>query len=165
VSTPTNAGQARTRGLELEAKFPLKAVIATTEALDLRASLSRNWSTVDSVPGPNNRLDAQTPVSATLGADYKRGPLTVGGSYVFKNGGQVRMSANQISYQSVRRDLDLYALWKFDPRLQLRLAAANLLAQDYVSESSYGQAGNSTLSTRTLTPLYRSVRATLEMRF
>jgi outer membrane receptor protein involved in Fe transport len=165
VSTPTNAGQARTRGLELEAKFPLKAVIATAEALDLRASLSRNWSTVDSVPGPNNRLDAQTPVSATLGADYKRGPLTVGGSYVFKNGGQVRVSANQISYQSVRRDLDLYALWKFDPRLQLRLAAANLLAQDYVSESSYGMAGNGTQSTRTLTPLYRSVRATLEMRF
>jgi outer membrane receptor protein involved in Fe transport len=165
VSTPTNAGQARTRGLELEAKFPLKAVIATTAALDLRASLARNWSTVDSVPGPDNRLDAQTPVSATLGADYKRGPLTVGGSYVFKNGGQVRVSANQISYQTVRRDLDLYALWKFDPRLQLRLAAVNLLAQDAASDSSYMLAGNGTQSTRTLTPLYRSVRATLDMRF
>ena len=124
VSTPSNAGQARTHGLELEAKFPLKAVIDTKEALDLRASLSRNWSTVDSVPGPNNRLDAQTPVSATLGADYKRGPLTVGGSYVFKNGGQVRVSVNQISYQTVRRDLDLYALWKFNPALQLRVAGA-----------------------------------------
>ncbi len=165
VSTPSNAGQARTHGLELEAKFPLKAVIDTKEALDLRASLSRNWSTVDSVPGPNNRLDAQTPLSATLGADYKRGALTVGGSYVFKNGGQVRVSANQISYQSVRRDLDLYALWKFDPKLQLRVATANLLAQDYISESSYVLAGNGTQSTRTITPLYRSVRATLEMKF
>jgi outer membrane receptor protein involved in Fe transport len=165
VSRPSNAGQARTRGLELEAKFPLKAVVATTTALDLRASLSRNWSTVDSVPGPNNRLDAQTPVSATVGADFRQGPLTVGGSYVFKNGGEVRISGNQISYQSVRRDLDLYALWKFDPKLQLRMATANLLAQDFVSESSYVLAGNGTQSTRTITPLYRSVRATLEIKF
>jgi outer membrane receptor protein involved in Fe transport len=165
VASPTNAGQARTRGLELEAKFPLKAVMDTTTALDLRASLSRNWSTVDSVPGPHNRLDAQTPVSATLGADYRRGPLTVGGSYVFKNGGEVRVSGNQISYQSVRRDLDLYALWKFDQKLQLRVAGANLLAQDSIGESSYVLAGNGTQSTRTITPVYRSVRATLEMKF
>jgi outer membrane receptor protein involved in Fe transport len=165
VASPANAGQARTRGLELEAKFPLKAVMDTTTALDLRASLSRNWSTVDSVPGPHNRLDAQTPVSATLGADYRRGPLTVGGSYVFKNGGEVRVSGNQISYQSVRRDLDLYALWKFDQKLQLRVAGANLLAQDSIGESSYVLAGNGTQSTRTITPVYRSVRATLEMKF
>jgi hypothetical protein len=117
------------------------------------------------VPGPNNRLDAQTPVSATVGADFRQGPLTVGGSYVFKNGGEVRISGNQISYQSVRRDLDLYALWKFDPKLQLRVATANLLAQDYVSERSYVLASNGTQSTRTITPLYRSVRATLEMKF
>jgi outer membrane receptor protein involved in Fe transport len=164
VSTPSNNGSARTYGLELEAKFPLKAVMATTEAVDLRASVSRNWSTVDSVPGPNNRLDGQTPLSATLGADYKKGPLTVGGSYVFKNGGFVRVSGNQISYQSVRRDLDLYALWKFDPKLQLRVATANLLAQDTISESSYTTAAG-TRTSRTLNPVYRSVRATLEMKF
>jgi outer membrane receptor protein involved in Fe transport len=164
VSTPTNNGNARTYGLELEAKFPLKAVMATTEAVDLRASVSRNWSTVDSVPGPDNRLDGQTPLSATLGADYKKGPLTVGGSYVFKNGGFVRVSGNQISYQSVRRDLDLYALWKFDPRLQLRVATSNLLAQDTISESSYTTAAD-TQTSRTLNPVHRSVRATLEMKF
>jgi outer membrane receptor protein involved in Fe transport len=65
----------------------------------------------------------------------------------------------------VRRDLDLYALWKFDPKLQLRVAGANLLAQDYISESSYLMAGTGTQSTRTINPLYRSVRATLEMKF
>jgi outer membrane receptor protein involved in Fe transport len=165
VSTPTNNGNARTYGLELEAKFPLKALMTTTTNLDLRASLSRNWSTVESVPGPDNRLDGQTPLSATLGADYKTGPLTLGGSYVFKNGGFVRISGNQISYQSVRRDLDLYALWKFDPKLQLRVATSNLLAQDTVSESSYTSPGVGTQTSRTLTPVHRSVRATLEMKF
>lgn len=164
VSSPTNAGNARTYGLELEAKFPLKALIQTTTALDLRASVSRNWSTVDSVPGPDNRLDAQTPLSATLGADYKKGALTLGGSYVFKNGGPVRISLNQLSYQSVRRDLDLYGLWKFDPKLQLRVSTANLLGQDYITESSYADAGGSQAS-RTLNPIRRSVRANLEMKF
>ena len=165
VSTPTNNGNARTYGLELEAKFPLKAVMATTTKLDLRASLSRNWSTVDSVPGPDNRLDGQTPLSATLGADYRTGPLTLGGSYVFKNGGFVRISDRQISYQSVRRDLDLYALWKFNPKLQLRVATANLLAQDTLSQSSYTTPGVGTQTSRTLNPVYRSVRVTLEMKF
>jgi outer membrane receptor protein involved in Fe transport len=165
VSTPTNNGNARTYGLELEAKFPLKAVMTTTTNLDLRASLSRNWSSVESVPGPDNRLDGQTPLSATLGADYKTGPLTLGGSYVFKNGGFVRISGNQIAYQSVRRDLDLYALWKFDPKLQLRVATSNLLAQDTISESSYTSPGVGTQTSRTLSPVHRSVRATLEMKF
>jgi outer membrane receptor for ferrienterochelin and colicins len=165
VSTPSNNGDARTYGLELEAKFPLKAVMATSQNLDLRASLSRNWSSVDSVPGPDNRLDGQTPLSATLGADYRQGALTVGGSYVFKNGGFVRVSNNQISYQSVRRDLDLYALWKFNPKLQLRVASSNLLAQDTLSESSYTNPGAGTQTSRTLNPVHRSVRATLEMKF
>lgn len=68
-STPINSGAARTRGLALEAKLPLKLLIDTPLALDMRASVSRNWSSVDAVPGPDNRLDAQTPLSATLGAD------------------------------------------------------------------------------------------------
>jgi outer membrane receptor for ferrienterochelin and colicins len=78
VTMPSNGGDATTRGLELEAKFPLKAVMKDALPIDLRASISRNWSTVDSVPGPNNRLDSQTPLSATLGADYKNGAFTTG---------------------------------------------------------------------------------------
>jgi len=165
ASTPVNSGRARTRGLELEAKLPLKALIDTTTALDLRASVSRNWSNVDVVPGPNNRLDSQTPVSATLGADYTRGPVTLGGSYVFKNGGQVRVLSNQVTYQSVRRDLDLYTLWQIDPRLQLRIAASNLLAQERVAASDFVFPDDSGESTRTVTPSHRSLRATLQVKF
>lgn len=165
VSLPANTGRARARGLELEAKFPLKTIIDTTTALDLRASLSRNWSSVDSVPGPNNRLLNQTPLSATLGADYRLGKLTTGGSFVFKNGGEVRVSANQISYESVRRDLDLYALWKLNPKTQLRLAASNLLGQDYITGSSYTAASAGTQRSRTITPGSAMLRTTLEMKF
>jgi outer membrane receptor protein involved in Fe transport len=165
VARPINTGHARARSLELEAKFPLKALIATTTALDLRASVSRNWSRVDNVPGPHNRLMGQTPLSATLGADYKLGAFSAGGSFVFKNGGEVQVSSNQLTYESVRRDLDLYALWKFDPKRQLRIAASNVLDQDYLSASSYTVAGQGTQRSRTVYPGSATLRATLETKF
>jgi outer membrane receptor for ferrienterochelin and colicins len=164
VSMPINDGQAHTRGIELEAKFPLKSLIATAPALDLRASVSRNWSSVDAVQGPDNRLDAQTPFSATLGMDYKAGALTTGGSFAFKNGGPVRISATQSSYQSVRRDLEVYGLWKFDPRNQLRVALSNLLRQDYIAQSTYSDASGSVHRT-SIFPGTAVLRATMEMKF
>jgi outer membrane receptor for ferrienterochelin and colicins len=164
VALPSNAGNARARGLEMEAKFPLKLIFDKAPAIDLRASVSRNWSTVDFVPGPDNRLDQQTPLSATLGIDYKAGPLTTGGSFAFRTGGPVRISETQTSYQTVRRDLDLYALWKFNPKVQLRLALANVLGQDWISASTYAQ--RDMLMTRTsIAPAYMITRATLEVKF
>jgi outer membrane receptor for ferrienterochelin and colicins len=100
-----------------------------------------------------------------VGTDYKLAAFTTGGSFVFKNGGEVRLSANQVSYQSVRRDLDRYAMWKLNPKTQLRLAASNLLGQDYINESSYTVAGNGTQRSRTTYPGSPMLRATLEMKF
>jgi outer membrane receptor protein involved in Fe transport len=164
ISLPSNAGQALTRSVEIETKFPLKSIFANAPAIDVRANVARNWSRVDSVPGPNNRLDQQTPLSANFGLDYKVGKLTTGGSFSFKNGGEVRVSANQTAYVNVRRDLDLYALWKFDPKLQLRVATSNLLGQDYISESSY-TSSEDVLRNRSVNVRTASVRATLEMKF
>lgn len=164
VSLPINDGQAHTRGLELEAKFPLKAVLDKAPAIDLRASISRNWSSVEAVDGPNNRLDQQTPLSATFGIDYKTGALTTGGSFGFKNGGPVRLSITQSSYISVRRDLDLYALWKFDPKNQLRMAFSNILGQDYVNENTYADSTGS-VNRKSIFPGVVNLRATMEMKF
>jgi outer membrane receptor protein involved in Fe transport len=164
VGMPFNFGDARTYGLELESKFPLKSLYASAPAIDLRASVSRNWSTVESVPGPNNRLDQQTPVSATFGIDYRLGALTTGASYAFKNGGPVRISVNQMAYQSVRRDLDMYALWKFDPKYQLRLALSNVLRQDYINSGSYAD-GTGSVTRSSIYPGKMIVRATMEMKF
>lgn len=56
----------------------MKALMQNAPALDLRLNVSRNWSTVDAVPGPDNRLAQQTPLSGTVGADYKRAGTPVG---------------------------------------------------------------------------------------
>jgi hypothetical protein len=67
---------------------------------------------------PDNRLDQQVPLSATLGIDYKTpdGQMSTGSSFSFRNGGLARLSGTQGGYNSVRRDLDVYALWKLDRR-------------------------------------------------
>lgn len=166
IQTPVNDGDALTRSLELEAKFPLSAVMEDVPEIDLRASVSRNWSEVDAVPGPDNRLDQQVPLSATLGIDYKTrdGKLSTGASFAFKDGGPVRVNVEQSRYQSVRRDLDVYALWKFNPKYQLRLAASNLLRQDGVSDSRYTDEFG-TLRRTSFSEGQTMARVTLESRF
>jgi outer membrane receptor for ferrienterochelin and colicins len=166
VSTPVNDGVANTRGIELEAKLPLRSLYKTAPNIDFRANVARNWSTLTAVPGPNNRLDQQTPFSGTVGADYKLDgtPLTLGGSYSFQNGGPVRVSFNQYAYSVPKRSLDLYGLWKFNPKNQLRVSLANALHQDNVVQSSYEDASGG-LSDTTITPTSVVMRALLEMKF
>jgi outer membrane receptor for ferrienterochelin and colicins len=165
VSMPVNEGTATTRGIELEAKLPLRSLFKSAPAIELRANVARNWSTLSTVPGPNNRLDQQTPVSGNLGIDYKLdAALTLGGSYSFQSGGPVRISQRQYAYTVPKRSLDLYALYKFSGKNQLRVALANALHQDNVSQSRYDE-GSVLSSDTTVTPTSAVVRAMLELKF
>lgn len=166
VSMPVNAGQATTKGIELEAKLPLRALMAEAPAIDFRANLSFNWSDLNSVPGPNNRLDSQTPISANLGIDYKldKLPLTIGGNASFQDGGPVRISVAQSSYSVPKRVLDLYALWKFDAKTNVRASLGNTLHQDNISASSYVDSKGSSYQTNT-TPTTTTFRVMLEHKF
>ena len=163
VAMPMNAGQATTRGLELEAKFPLKAVMRDAPAIDLRASLSGNWSRVEGVPGPDNRLDGQTPLSSNLGIDYKRGDLSTGASFAWKKGGLVRVSERQTSTLQTRRELEAFALYKFNPKQQLRVALSNILGQDFVNRGSFAEPERGLVERETRFKTGPSVRATFEM--
>ncbi len=166
VSQPINDGTADTRSLEADAKFPVQIFYPNAPPVDFRINLNRNWSTVKSVPGPNNRLDQQTPFSATIGLDYrmKGGEFTAGGSYSFKSGGLVRISENQSTNVAPRRELDVYALWKFTLKTQFRLTLANVLRQDYINERSYFDQFGS-LRQSTVFPSSMHVRTNLEMKF
>lgn len=165
TSRPFNNGEARTRGIELEAKGNLAKWLGHGPAVDLRASVARNWSVVDAVPGPDNRLAQQTPLSANLGADWRPEgrPLTLGASLGLVRGGWARLSDRERVHTSVRRSLDAYVLWKLDARSQLRFAAANLLQQDQVGYRSYVDAGSGVeqWNTQRSFPVYR---LTLELK-
>ncbi|MDE3011495.1 MAG: TonB-dependent receptor [Pseudomonadota bacterium] len=166
VSRPQNFAHATTRGIELEAKFqPAELVAGASRNLDLRLNYSRYWSSVDGVPGPDNRLDQQPHQTANLGSDYRWPglPLTLGGNISWTPGFVIQKTSNQTYLQGSKRVLDLYGLWKFDPRTQLRIALSNALHYDYLTGD-----GQSTASfvqnAQTIEKTYPSITARLELR-
>jgi len=131
IVTPDNAGHARVRGVELEAK-------TTRGALAGRANLARNWSRLERVPGPDNRIDGQPAWTGNLGLDYTAGAaLDLGGTASYRGGYVSRQSAAMASSGTPRRQLDLYAVWKAGRNARLRLSANDLLHQDYIERSIY----------------------------
>lgn len=159
TSRPINNGDAQVRGLELEAKGSLAKLLDKGPPIDIRANFVRNWSKVDAVPGPDNRLAQQTPLSANLGGDWRPAgrSFSLGGNLGIVRGGWVRLSDHERVRTSIRRSLDAYALWKLDARTQLRLSATNLLRQDQRTYRGYKDAngGMEQFSTVRSYPVYR----------
>ncbi|MBL8520081.1 MAG: TonB-dependent receptor [Betaproteobacteria bacterium] len=166
VQLPVNDGHADTKSIEFDAKFPLQLFMPGAPPIDARFNMNKNWSSVDSIPGPNNRLDSQTPFSATLGLDYRMhgGMITAGGSLTYKQGGEVRTSTNQSRFITAKKDMDVYVLWKALPKLQLRLTLSNVLTPSEINRSAYFDTNGRTLRT-TETPSKMNVRAGVEWKF
>jgi len=137
VRRTRNIGSATAQGLELESKFRLDQLIAGSPPVEVRANLALLRSRVDSVPGPDNRLDQQSRATGNVGADYRlRGtPLTLGGNYNWVPATVTRWAADETTWTSAKRQWDMFALWTFNPAVGLRLMANNLLPRDYATES------------------------------
>ncbi|OGA97245.1 MAG: hypothetical protein A3E25_18225 [Burkholderiales bacterium RIFCSPHIGHO2_12_FULL_69_20] len=160
VSQPVNLAQARSTGLEFELKGHADELLPAEVApkgLSLRASASLYRSTVDGLPGPDNRLEQQQPWGATAGFDQVLGtalggaPLTVGASLAWTPGYRTQQTADQGLTAARLRTLDAYALWAISRQASLRLSANNLLADDTRSFSELlpqSGATQSTLNTR-----------------
>ena len=162
ITSPFNHGVAEVRGVEMDMKFPLRAWLAGAPEIDLRANAARNWSSVEAVPGPGNRLASQVPATLNLGLDYRFSPLTsVGGNLNLQTGGWAKQGAQAGSYAGVRRTLDAYALWQPDGKTRVRLSLANLLRQRQVQGLSYDDAEGHRDS-MTATPGSASLRLMLE---
>ena len=125
TATPVNAGNASVRGIEFEAK-------ATRAPLAARINLARNWSRLDSVAGPDNRIEGQPAHSGNLGLDYTApsSRIDAGGTWTWRGRVASRASAPLFSDDDSKRQLDLYALWKRDATTRLRLSVSDLLHRD-----------------------------------
>ena len=172
VSRPQNIGDAVTQGVELEAKFRLGDVLGdSAPKVDVRANASVFRSRVKSVPGPDNRLDQQPDYTANLGADYRvpGWPLTLGGNLNWTPGYDTRVSDTQTAAQGRKRVIDGYALWVFNPALQLRVTASNLNPRDYLTGGSVDSVDPVTLvpyreSSMNTAPTYLNLQLRLEMK-
>lgn len=157
VSTPVNAGRAHMWGVELEAKFPL------SPAFDLRANAARNWSRVEGVPGPDNRLARQVPLSASIGVDHRMAalPLTLGATFNFQGGGPARQSERTGVWSGAQRELGMVAVLRVDGRSQWRMSVANALGQYHQGQAGFADRSRS-LQTTTTTPTSPTVRLAFE---
>jgi len=166
VSSPANVGHARTSGIELEAKFALAELMDNAPQIDFRSNYSHFWSRVDGIPGPDNRLDQQARQTANLGMDYrlKDIPLTLGAGYNWTPAIRTRTSDKQVVETSRKRVLDMYALWRFDARTQIRISANNVLAED-ATGNNLVVANGLAAQAASLNPTYTQWSVRLETKF
>lgn len=132
LSTPFNNGKASVWGIEADTRLPVSA------GVELHANAARNWSRLDAVPGPDNRLAEQVAATFNLGLDYAHSAsLTVGANLNLQFSGRYRQSASLARYTGPARELGVYGVWKLDPATQLRLTCADVLAADNASNGVY----------------------------
>jgi iron complex outermembrane receptor protein len=142
VQRPRNIGEATTMGIELEAKFRLDEFIDDALPVSVRSNLSLFRSSVDGIPGPNNRLDAQPRGTANLGADYRLRsmPLSLGASINFTPATTIQQTTLLESKSTRKQVIDAFALWSFNRDVALRLTASNLGPLDYTTTNTISTA-------------------------
>ncbi|WP_342118287.1 TonB-dependent receptor plug domain-containing protein [Pseudoduganella sp. OTU4001] len=136
IAMPANRGGARAYGITLESRMPL------TPALSMRANATFNRSRLDHVPGPDNRLDRQAPLSGAASLSYKYAALSLDAEYTYEAGGPSRDSLTTSALAPYQRKLDLRASWKPSPREEWRLALSNVLHPDQTSTYGYDDASS-----------------------
>jgi iron complex outermembrane receptor protein len=166
VSRTRNVGDATTQGLELEAKGRLDQWQGGAPRVDLRLSVSFFNSRVDGVPGPDNRLDQQAKATANLGADYQVPalPLKLGGNLNWVPAYATQIDDQQRVSVSLRRVVDIYAVWNFSSDVALRLSAGNLMPLRSDDVNQVTAADGSVTTTRTLAPSDVNWQLRLELR-
>ncbi len=143
VETPFNDGTATVFGIELEASGKLRRWFASLPDISWRSGLTRNWSRLESLAAPGNRLASQTPIVASAGLDWRVNglPMTVGGDFKYEKGGFTRTSVTQSEVVDRKRILAIYGLWRVWPDTSLRLSVDNALAPDDRRSNQYESEG------------------------
>ncbi len=166
VSRPQNLGDATSRGIEFDAKFRLTEWRASAPPVNLRLNLSLYDSAVETVPGPDNRINQQPRATGNIGADYRlRGTAwTLGGTLGLTPAYRTRLTELQHQALGTRRVADAYLLWQIDPSTRLRLALANIAPRDSVDAASVQQDGQfQTVRTTGRTELATSLRLEIKL--
>ena len=158
VAKPINLSKATTQGLELEVKgraaelFPSLADPAT--ALSLRASLNLYRSTVQDIPGPNNRLEGQQPWQFNFGADYrmKSLPINMGFSAQIAPRFDVQQTALQSQATLAARSVDAFVAMQLSQKDGIRASVNGLFQPKQGSYVTYASSSDFALNERKPVP-------------
>jgi len=160
-----NAGQAISKSISIDTQFPLKRLIANAPELNVSFAVSKNWTSVSNLPHPDNRL---SPITLTVNSsiDYtsKDLPVSLGASLRYRDGNPFMVSSSQRQLHQAQTNLDVYGLWKFDKKTQLRLSIDNALKRAYANGFEFYQSKFTTSKIETKAP-YRLIRLNFEHNF
>jgi outer membrane receptor for ferrienterochelin and colicins len=127
VSRPHNLGNARSNGLNFELELALRDLEKGAPDATVRGSLGLADSRISSLPGPDNRLDKQTPWTAKLGGSYKwnRAPIKFDLDANWSPGQWTRRNISERSYTPRSFEYDAAINWSLakDTRLVVSLGA------------------------------------------
>ena len=138
VNRPVNFSKARTRGIEMDAKFQLSEVVDGLGALG-RLSVKLNGaaytSSVAGVPGPDNRINDQPRFTGNIGLDYRfpGTPLAMGGTLAWTPAYETQQTESLRQRLSTRRVFDAYALWSVDATTRVRFSVSNIGPLDSIT--------------------------------
>ena len=160
-----NAGQALSKNISLDTQFPLRRFVVSAPELNVSFSVSKNWTSVSNLPGPDNRL---TPITLTANSnvDYtaKDFPLSLGVSLRYRDGHSVLVNVSQRELNQSQTQLDVYGIWKLDKKTQLRISIDNVLKRGYASGYQFYERESITTKIDTQIP-YRVARLNFEHSF
>lgn len=161
-----NAGTAQSQSLELSTQFPLKRWMDNAPDMDFSASYSHFWSNVKDLATPYNSLTPYQYV-VTFGANYRAKdiPLTAGVSAKIQDSHWQQISLTERQYLKTPKNVDIYALWKFDKQSQLRFALNNLLGGKAYDSFTYASVGNARSQSGRAVPTARNFSMTYEYKF
>lgn len=139
VARPANLGNARSNGVDLAFELSLSDLSARAPKAILRGSIGLARSRVDNVPGPDNRLDKQTPWSAKLGGSYSVAgfPLKFDLDASWSPGTLVRTSMSQRLTVQRRSDFDASAKWSINKDQRLILGVRAAFPRDAQARTEY----------------------------
>lgn len=131
-----NSGDVISHGVLLDTSLPLAMMLKDAPKIYAKANMSRNWSHVNNIPGPNNRFAEQAKFNANLSVEYKvNDAWNWVANYGIVSGGPLRVAADRINLEQVRRSTSLTANWTIDKNTNLRFAVSNLLKQAYITQT------------------------------
>lgn len=125
-----NGGNSRSAVLSGEFQVPLKIISPILSQTRAHFSVSRTWSRVSDVMGPQNYVDPTT-IEISSGIDYSSNdyPLTAGFSYRYANNGGQQLNKEERIDGSPINNLDAYASWRLSKFAQLRVSGNNLTSR------------------------------------
>lgn len=160
-----NAGHAISKSLSFDTQFPLKRFVANAPELNFSFAVSKNWTSLSNLPPPDNRL---TPISlsANTNIDYTARdiPLSLGASLRYRDGNPLMVSLSQRQLHQAQTNLDMYGVWKFDKKTQLRFSIDNALKRAYADGFEFYDRRFTTTKLETKAA-YRTMRLNFEHNF